>query len=58
MNPRTLKLLAMIYCAKALVVGVAWILVPDLPSRAATTLRQAWAHISGPSDTTPAGPSQ
>ncbi|HET7291543.1 MAG TPA: hypothetical protein VFM88_03880 [Vicinamibacteria bacterium] len=39
MPRRTLRLLAVGYLVKALLVGIAWILVPDLPERTMTALR-------------------
>ena len=45
MKPRTLKVVAIAYCVKTLLVGVAWLCVPDLPTRTATHVRRAWARI-------------
>ena len=39
MRPRTLKILAVGYVVKTLLVGITWILVPDLPERAMDALR-------------------
>lgn len=39
MRPRTVKILAVSYIVKALLIGTAWILVPDLPDRAMAALR-------------------
>jgi hypothetical protein len=46
MNARTLKIVAITYCVKTALIGIAWFMVPDLPQRAATTLRQAWEQLS------------
>jgi len=34
MSPRTLKTLAVVYLVKSLLVGIAWLAVPDLPHKA------------------------
>jgi hypothetical protein len=47
MNPRTLKLIALGYVVKTLLFGVAWLIVPDLPARAANKARQTWAAMVG-----------
>ena len=44
---RTLKLIAISYAVKTVVFGVAWLAIPDLPERAATHARSAWAWASG-----------
>ena len=44
---RRLKLVALVYIVKTLVVGVAWLVVPDLPERALRTARAGWAYVSG-----------
>jgi len=48
MSPRTLKILAVSYLIKTLVVGVVWLAIPDLPQRAATRMREAWTWVTGP----------
>jgi hypothetical protein len=47
MSPRTLKLIALGYVVKTLLFGVAWLVVPDLPARAANKARQTWAAMVG-----------
>jgi len=42
MSPRTLKILGFTYLVKALLVALAWVLVPDLPHRAKTLLDDAF----------------
>jgi hypothetical protein len=55
MNPRTLKLIALGYAVKTLLFGVAWLIVPDLPARAANKARQTWAAmVGGPAQPAPA----
>jgi hypothetical protein len=54
MSPRTLKLIAVGYAVKTLLLGLAWLVVPDLPSRAASKARQTWSAVSGRS----AGPAE
>jgi hypothetical protein len=44
---RTLKLIAVGYVVKSLVVGAAWLAIPDLPQRAMAQARLAWARVSG-----------
>jgi hypothetical protein len=46
-NPKFLKILALSYIVKTLVVGLAWLAVPDLPQRAMSKARQAWSRMSG-----------
>lgn len=46
-KPATLKLIAISYIAKTLLIGIAWLAVPDLPERAAAKVRAAWQHITG-----------
>jgi hypothetical protein len=47
MNRRTLKLIAWGYVVKTVVLGVAWLIVPDLPHRAVTKARETWAWVAG-----------
>lgn len=47
MTPRTLKILAWSYVVKTLLLGMAWIAVPDLPQRAEAQAREAWALLTG-----------
>ncbi len=47
MSPRTLKLIAVGYAVKTLLLGLAWLVVPDLPARAASKARQTWAAVAG-----------
>jgi hypothetical protein len=55
MSPRTLKLIALGYAVKTLLFGVAWLIVPDLPARAANKARQTWvAMVGGPAQHGPA----
>jgi hypothetical protein len=42
-----LKIIAVVYLVKTLLVGIAWLVVPDLPQRAMTKARETWASISG-----------
>jgi hypothetical protein len=43
---KLLKLVAISYLVKTILVGVAWLLIPDLPQRAATAARHTWAWVS------------
>lgn len=47
MSPRTLKLIAVVYAVKTLLVGAAWLIVPDLPARAMSKARQTWSVVAG-----------
>jgi hypothetical protein len=47
LNARTLKLIAVSYAVKTVLVGLAWLAVPDLPQRASQTARQAWQRVAG-----------
>jgi hypothetical protein len=50
-TPKTLKLLAASYLVKTLLLGAAWLAVPDLPQRAAAKLREAWSWVAATDDT-------
>ena len=47
MSPRTLKLIAVGYVVKTLLLGLAWLMVPDLPTRAANKARETWSAVAG-----------
>jgi hypothetical protein len=47
MNRNTLKLVALGYLVKTLLIGAAWLAVPDLPERAAAKAREAWSRVAG-----------
>ncbi len=47
MRRRILKVLVVTYAVKTLLVGIAWLAVPDLPQRAADKARQTWTWVSG-----------
>ena len=42
-----LKIVAIVYVVKTLLVGIAWLMVPDLPQRAMTKARETWTAVSG-----------
>jgi len=44
---RALKVIAIAYVVKTVVLGAAWLVVPDLPQRAMDTARQAWVWAGG-----------
>jgi len=46
MSPRTLKILAVGYAVKTLLLGIAWLAVPDLPARAASKARATWTAVA------------
>jgi hypothetical protein len=47
MSPRFLRILAVSYLVKTLIVGVAWLAIPDLPARATAKAQQVWASFFG-----------
>jgi hypothetical protein len=47
MSRRTLKLVAVGYLVKTLIVAVVWVLVPDLPRLVRARVQAAWAAVSG-----------
>ena len=46
-RPSTLRMLAMVYAVKTLLLGIAWLVIPDLPERAAMQVRQTWQRLAG-----------
>ena len=46
MNPKTLKLIALGYVVKTVLVGLAWLAIPDLPQRAMDMARQTWVRVT------------
>ena len=42
-----LKIVAIVYVVKTLLVGIAWLMVPDLPQRVMTKARETWTAVSG-----------
>ena len=44
---RALKTIAIVYAVKTVVVGAAWLAIPDLPQRAMDHARQAWVWAAG-----------
>jgi hypothetical protein len=50
LTPRMLRLLAVSYLVKTAVFGLLWLAIPDLPKRAGTTARAAWASLVGGSE--------
>ena len=47
MNIRILKLVLASYLVRTLLVAVAWLLVPELPQRAANGARSVWHAVAG-----------
>jgi hypothetical protein len=47
LTPRLLKILVVSYAVKTALVGAAWLVMPDLPQRAASTARAAWTWVVG-----------
>ncbi len=50
MTPKTLRILAASYLLKTLLLGAAWLAVPDLPQRAAAKLREVWNWVAPTED--------
>jgi len=42
---KLLKIVALSYLAKTVLVAIAWLFIPDLPARTATFARQTWARV-------------
>jgi hypothetical protein len=49
LNRRTLKIVAIGYAVKTLIVAVAWVLVPELPQIVKTKVQAAWTAVAGSS---------
>jgi hypothetical protein len=45
---RFLKLVALSYLVKTILVGVAWLFIPDLPDRTVELLRRTWTRLQAP----------
>ena len=41
-----LKIVAVVYLVKTLLIGIAWLVVPDLPERAMAKARETWTAVS------------
>jgi len=48
MTVRTLKVLAVGYTLKVVLLSLAWLLIPELPARAVGKARQIWSALAGP----------
>ncbi len=46
-SSRALRMVAVVYAVKTLLIGLAWLVVPDLPERAATHVRETWQKLAG-----------
>lgn len=42
---KALKLFALSYLIKTIVVAIAWLFIPDLPARATAFARESWAWV-------------
>jgi hypothetical protein len=49
LSPRTLKVLALGYSLKIILLGLVCLMIPDLPARAMSKARQLWMAVGGPS---------
>jgi len=47
-NRRTWKVIALGYVVKTVLLGIAWLLVPDLPARSLDLARRTWTWAAGP----------
>ncbi len=45
---KALKIIAIGYLIKTLIIGAAWFFVPDLPARTLALARTAWAQVAPP----------
>ena len=50
MNAKTLRLVAITYIVKTVLIGLAWLTVPDLPDRAFAVARQTWSRVASAVD--------
>lgn len=41
-----LKIVALVYLVKTVLLGIAWLVVPDLPQRAMTMARETWTAVT------------
>ncbi len=48
MKRRVFRMIALGYLVKTLLIGLAWLVVPDLPQRAAAKAREAWSLVVKP----------
>ena len=55
---RTLKFLGISYLIKTLLLGAAWLLIPDLPQRTRELARAAWMQVAANGQSAPAADSQ
>jgi hypothetical protein len=46
MKRRTLKLIAWSYAIKTVLVGILWLVAPEIPQQALAHARRAWAKVS------------
>ena len=46
LTARTVRLLAMSYAFKTLLVVAVWVVAPDIPARAIAEVRAAWARLA------------
>jgi len=46
-----LKIVALVYVVKTLLLVIAWLVVPDLPERAMAKARETWTAVSSPPPT-------
>ncbi len=53
---KTIKLLAVSYLIKTLLVAVAWLFVPDLPARSLAWARETWTRLGGATEDVRAKP--
>ena len=46
MKRKTVKVLAISYAVKTALVGLAWLMIPDLPDRALGLARDTWSRVT------------
>jgi len=46
--PRVLQILALSYVLKTLLLGMAWLVIPDLPQRLARSASSCWTYLKAP----------
>jgi hypothetical protein len=55
-SPKLVKIAVISYAVKTLLVGLAWLAVPDLPQKAMAKARMTWTRVTG--QQSPAPPSR
>jgi hypothetical protein len=49
---KILKFMAVSYLVKTLLIGIAWLFIPDLPQRATALFHRVWTGVEAPAKST------